>query len=78
MQKAEYPRRQCREHVPGQWSDYLCPIQEHHAGPHAAFEVPESVTRRDEWEAANPGWEKLSVFDDPFAKAEELLKRDGT
>jgi hypothetical protein len=28
--------------------------------------VPESVSRRDTWEAANPGWEKLGQFADPF------------
>jgi hypothetical protein len=66
MKKAEYPQRSCRMHVPGQHQDYLCEIFEHHAGPCANASVPHSVTQRDAWEAANPGWEKLSAMDDPF------------
>jgi hypothetical protein len=46
--------------------DYPCELPEHHVGPDATFWVKRSVTARDAWEAANPGWEKLSKFDDPF------------
>jgi hypothetical protein len=41
-------------------------LPEHHAGPDASTSVPRSVKARDAWEAANPGWEKLAVFADPF------------
>jgi hypothetical protein len=74
MKSAEYPQRKCRERVPGDFQDYLCPIREHHAGPCAAFEVPRSVQARDKWEEAHPSWEKMSVFDDPFAEAEKIMK----
>jgi hypothetical protein len=46
--------------------DYPCEISEHHVGPCASLSVPASVTKRDAWEAANPGFENLSSFDDPF------------
>lgn len=66
MKKAEYPFRSCRTPVAGQWQDYVCDVREWHAGPCASLSVASSVKRRDEWEEANPGWEKLSQFDDPF------------
>lgn len=66
MKTAEYPQRKCRQHVPGDTQDYLCEVFEHHTGPCASLSVPRSVTARDAWEAANPGWEKLSVMEDPF------------
>jgi hypothetical protein len=67
MEKATYPQRSCRQPVPGSHQDYPCEVAgEFHAGPHASFSVPDSVTRRDAWEADNPGWEKLGAFDDPF------------
>jgi hypothetical protein len=66
VKKAEYPQRSCRWPVQGDHQDYNCEIFEHHTGPHASFSVPRSVTVRDAWEAANPGWERLSVMDDPF------------
>jgi hypothetical protein len=46
--------------------DYTCEITENHPGPHASFSVAASVTARDAWEDAHPGWEQLSSFDDPF------------
>jgi predicted cobalt transporter CbtA len=45
---------------------YPCELSEHHAGPDASASVPASVKRRDAWEEANQGWEKLAVFADPF------------
>jgi hypothetical protein len=68
MKKAEYPQRSCRQPVQGKHADHSCELPEHHPGPDASFSVPESVRRRDAWEAANPGWEKTSVFDDPFSE----------
>ena len=66
MEKAAYPQRSCRTPVAGDHMDYPCEIREWHPGPHASYSVPRSVTARDAWEAANPGWEKLSTMDDPF------------
>lgn len=66
MKTAEYPERKCRIPVAGDHMDYLCEIREHHVGPCASTSVPRSVAARDAWEAANPGWESLSQFDDPF------------
>jgi len=66
VKKAEYPQRMCREPVQGGAQDYWCELPEGHAGPPASFSVQASVARRDAWEAANPGWEKMSAFDDPF------------
>ena len=68
MKKAEYPQRSCRLHVPGALQDYLCEVTDLHPGPCASLSVPESVRRRDEWEAAHPGWEKMSDFADPFGQ----------
>jgi hypothetical protein len=66
VKKAQYPQRSCRIPVPGDALDYPCEIVEHHPGPHASFSVRRSVQARDAWEAANPGWEKVSAFSDPF------------
>jgi hypothetical protein len=64
MNKAEFPQRQCREHVPysvGVGDDAvpmvaLCELAEHgDDGPCASFSVPASVARRDAWEAAQEG-----------------------
>lgn len=73
MKVAEFPQRKCREHVPygiGDGEDAipmvaLCEIRETHLGPCASYSAPESVARREAWEAANPGWEDR-VDDDPF------------
>lgn len=68
MRKAEYPQRSCRLPVAGEHSDFPCEVAgEWHAGPHASYSVPGSVQRRDEWEAQNPGWEKMGgQLGDPF------------
>ncbi len=68
MKVAEHPERKCREPIQNGFATYWCEVKEWHAGPHATLSDPESVRRRDEWEAAQPGWEKLSEFDDPFKK----------
>jgi hypothetical protein len=69
LKKAAYPERSCRIPVPGDWIDHPCEVREHHPGPCASLSVPRSVTARDIWEAANPGWESLSTMDDPFREA---------
>jgi hypothetical protein len=66
MKIAEYPERKCRLPVAGPVQDYPCEVREYHAGPCATLSVRTSTERRDTWEAANPGWERLSSFDDPF------------
>lgn len=62
MQKAQFPERQCREHVPysvGSGEDAipmvaLCEMAEHEDdGPHVNFGVPVSVKHREQWEARN-------------------------
>lgn len=50
----------------GAYIDHLCELPEHHPGPDATLSVPDSVKARDAWEAANPNWQALSKFDDPF------------
>lgn len=59
MQKAEYPQKTCRE---GMMSDtgigYNCELPTLHSGPCGNFSIPFSVTKRDEWEAANPDWKE--------------------
>lgn len=74
MKTAEYPQRKCRLPVAGVHQDQVCAVREHHAGPCAAPEIPDSVKRRDAWEAEHPGWEKMSAFDDPFREAERIMK----
>jgi hypothetical protein len=68
VKTAEYPDRKCRLPVAGDYIDYNCEIKEHHPGPCASRSVRRSVIARDAWEKANPGWEQLSVFDDPFGE----------
>jgi hypothetical protein len=52
--------------VAAEFQDYPCELTEHHAGPDASLSVPRSVNARIAWELANPGWEKMAVFADPF------------
>jgi hypothetical protein len=52
--------------VAGDFQDHPCELPEHHAGPDATYSVPRSVKARVSWEAANPGWEKMATFADPF------------
>ena len=67
MKAAEYPQRKCRAPVEGNaGQSHPCELADLHAGPDASFSVPGSVKRRDAWEADHPGWEKLSLFSDPF------------
>jgi hypothetical protein len=72
LKKAEYPQRSCRQPVAGQWIDHPCELagaEGIHPGPCASFSVPESVVKRDAWEAANPNWGKMeSPFADPFGE----------
>jgi hypothetical protein len=66
VKKSEYPQRMCREPVHGEHQDYPCELPQGHPGPPASFSVLVSVQRRDAWEEANPGWEKMMDNDDPF------------
>lgn len=67
MKVAEYPQRTCREpFTENGLTDHTCDLVDGHPGPPAALSSPESVKRRDAWEAAHPGWEKLMDFNDPF------------
>ena len=57
MQKAQYPERQCREHVyNGVGMGYNCELPDLHPGPHANLGVRDSVRVRDRWEDQNPDW----------------------
>lgn len=66
---AEYPQRTCRQ--PSQSSDGLidhtCSLPDAHPGPCCPRTDPEKIRRRQAWEAASPGWEKMGRDDDPFA-----------
>jgi len=66
MKKAVYPQRSCRQPVTDGLTDHSCEVVEWHPGPCASLSDRASVRRRDAWEAAHPGWETLSTFDDPF------------
>lgn len=72
---AEHPQRSCREPVtPDGLIDHFCGLQYLHPGPHCPKTLRAAITRREEWEAGHPGWEKLIPADDPFAGAEQHLK----
>jgi hypothetical protein len=69
VKAAEYPERKCREPFSEDGLiDHTCDVVDAHPGPHAAFSCPASVKRRDDWEAANPGWERMMSGTDPFAE----------
>jgi hypothetical protein len=63
--------------VAAQYADHPCECPEHHLGPCASQSVASSVTRREQWEKDNPDAKKLTVFSDPFVKAEQILKDGG-
>ena len=72
---AEHPQRSCREPVtPDGLIDHFCSLEDLHPGPHCPKTLRAAITRREEWEAGHPGWEKLIPADDPFAGAEQHLK----
>ena len=65
MKVVEFPGRKCREAV---WNDliaYSCELPDLHPGPCASTSLASSVTRRDEWEQANPTW-RTDMKDDPY------------
>lgn len=65
MKSADFPERKCRESV---WNDliaYSCELPDLHGGPCASTSFTPSVTRRDEWEKANPTW-RADMKDDPY------------
>jgi hypothetical protein len=69
VEKAEYPQRQCREPVTEDGLiDHFCDGPELHPGPHAPSTSKAALERREAWEDANPGWEKLMAPSDPFAE----------
>lgn len=63
---ADYPQRTCRENVIENDIDHSCSLPEHHPGPHCPRSLASAIARREQWEADNPGWEKLMRNDDPF------------
>jgi hypothetical protein len=59
MQRAEYPRKLCRDGVFTEHGmGYTCELPLLHPGPHASFSSKTSVEIRDRWEAEHPDWEK--------------------
>ncbi len=75
---AEHPERKCRQHQsPDGLIDHFCDLAEPHPGPCCPSTLPAAIRRREEWEAAHPGWEKLRRQDDPFAGLERQLKGQG-
>jgi hypothetical protein len=71
VKSAEYPQRRCRQPVTEDGLiDHWCDLPELHPGPCAPSALPAAVTRRDAWEAANPGWERLAGNMDPFTGIE--------
>lgn len=56
MEPSKFPQRTCREPVWGIQA-YACELADLHPGPCASFSVVDSVTRRDAWEEAHPGWQ---------------------
>jgi hypothetical protein len=68
---AEYPARKCRQPVTEDGLiDHWCDLAELHPGPCCPRSSTAAVARRQQWEAANQGWESLAKFDDPFAGVE--------
>jgi hypothetical protein len=67
MRLPVFPERSCREPVDGNYGQVgTCSVVTNHPGPCASLSVSASVTRRDAWEKANPGWENELAGDDPF------------
>jgi len=69
---AEFPKRKCRQPVQSQDGliDHFCDLPEMHPGPDCPSTLPWAIARREAWEKANPGWEKMAADDDPFAGIE--------
>lgn len=58
MKRAEYPATTCREPLSSSAGlTYLCELVVEHPGPCASFSIARTVTARNAWEMANPGWE---------------------
>jgi hypothetical protein len=67
MKAAEYPEHKCLMPAGTDTSpNHFCDLRQLHPGPCAALSYPPSVEARDKWEESNPGFEKLTVMDDPF------------
>lgn len=64
---AEWPQRKCRQpQSEDGLIDHWCDLPELHPGPCCPSTLKAAIARRRQWEAANPGWEKLRSHDDPF------------
>lgn len=69
---AEYPQRSCRiSQTPDGLVDHACRLPELHPGP-CCPNTREGITRRAAWEAAHPGWERMTRDADPFADFTKL------
>jgi hypothetical protein len=65
---AEFPQRTCRQITSDDGLiDHACLLPELHPGP-CCPNTRAAIARREAWEAAHPGWEKLAQADDPFAE----------
>ena len=65
---AEHPQRSCRRHqTPDGLIDHFCALPELHPGPCCAKTLAEAIRRRQVWEQANPGWDRMRRDADPFA-----------
>jgi hypothetical protein len=72
---AEHPQRTCREPVTEDGLiDHWCSLAEFHPGPHCPRTLRPAILRRQRWEKANPGWEKLVPQNDPF---KDITKAEG-
>lgn len=72
---AEYPVRRCRQPVTEDGLiDHFCELPDMHPGPCCPRNLPSAVRRRQEWEAANPGWQAMAGPEDPFEDITQRLK----
>ena len=64
---AKFPKRTCRQPVSDDGLiDHFCALADLHPGPCCPKTLKAAIARREAWEAAHPGWEKLIRHDDPF------------
>lgn len=56
MDPVEWPARKCRQTIWKGDTAYSCEVVDLHPGPCATFSDTDGMTRRDEWEKANPDW----------------------
>lgn len=58
MRPVVWPERKCRETVWHGDMAHACEVIDTHPGPCASTSYADSVKRREDWEEANPDWEK--------------------